>query len=84
MRLSSTLFIFGVASLSSCLESASAFVVQRQCQTTLTRTLSSTRLFAGFGGGGGGMAKKGGKKGKKAGGAPVKLKAKSQWDRCVL
>ena len=48
---------------------------------------SSTALnMGGFGGGGGGMGKKGGKKGgKKSGGAggsaPIKLKAKAQWDK---
>lgn len=85
--------IFATFVSSLCVGGSSAFVVN-QCSAggavshrPLTSSSPSSALnMGGFGGGGGGMGKKGGKKGgKKSGGgggsAPLKLKAKAQWDK---
>ena len=87
--------IFATFVSALCIGGSSAFVVnQRSAGSAVShRPLTSsspsphTALnMGGFGGGGGGMGKKGGKKsGKKSGGgggsAPLKLKAKAQWDK---
>lgn len=83
--------IFAAFASALCTGSSSAFVVNQHGGAVSHRTMASSHSpsisssalnMGGFGGGGGGMGKKGGKKGdKKGGGAPLKLKAKSQWDR---
>ena len=81
--------IFAAFASVLCAGGSSAFVVNQYSAgaDVSHRTLTSTALnMGGFGGGGGGMGKKGGKKGgKKSGGAsgsaPIKLKAKAQWDK---
>jgi hypothetical protein len=82
--------IFATFVSALCVGGSSAFVVN-QCSAgaAVSRPLTSsspTALNMGGFGGGGGMSKKGGKKGgKKSGGgggsAPLKLKAKAQWDK---
>lgn len=59
-----------------CIESSSAFVVHRPPVSEAAAPLQ-------MGGFGGSAVAKGGKKGKKkaGGGAPMKLRAKGQWDR---
>ena len=83
--------IFAAFASALCTGSSSAFVVNQHGGAVSHRTMasshsapsiSSSALNMGGFGGGGGMGKKGGKKGdKKGGGAPLKLKAKSQWDK---
>ena len=82
--------IFAAFASALCSGSSSAFVVNQHGGAVSHRTMasshspsiSSSALNMGGFGGGGGMGKKGGKKGdKKDSGAPLKLKAKSQWDR---
>ena len=86
--------IFATFVSSLCAGGSSAFVVNQRSAggavshrpLTSSSPCSSALNMGGFGGGGGGMGKKGaGKKGgKKSGGgasAPLKLKAKAQWDK---
>lgn len=84
--------IFAAFASAACVGGISAFVVNQHGGAVSHRTMASSHSpsisssalnMGGFGGGGGGgMGKKGGKKGdKKGGGAPLKLKAKSQWDK---
>ena len=85
--------IFATFVSSLCVGGSSAFVANQRSAggavshrpLTSSSPCSSALNMGGFGGGGGGMGKKGGKKGGKksgsGGSAPLKLKAKAQWDK---